>query len=387
MTEYRPDLGASPIDVTTRCVSSSADFASLRQAWDDLLDRSPFPHCFLTWEWLYTWWQCYARDSWRLRIQVVCRDDDIIGIAPFYIQPVRRLGMTMRLLAFLGTQEDEADEACSMYMDIIAAEDDRQLVAHCVATRLGSGSDRWDEAVFSNLLNDSMVLTELNNALVTHANPTRRTVTGARYLIDLPATMEDYIASLSSKRREETRRNTRKLNSEGKLRGTVLSRNDELASAWDEMLHLHFARWHSRGLPGAFASPVFSAFHKRLLPVLLERGWLQLYFVELNGRNICVSYNITYGDTLFSYLSGFDYEKHSPGLLNNMMAIEHAIDCKLKRFDFLKGEAGSYKSAYGAQALPLFDLAVYSHSGKGHTMQFADTLRQWLHKIKQRITS
>src|SRR3989338_6121715 len=97
-------------------------FRDLKIEWDQLLSLSSTNAVYLTWEWLFTWWEIFGDDRRELFIIAVRENGQLIGIAPLIIHNVEDFNLfTFRRIEFLGTGEEEKDEVCSNYMDFIIA--------------------------------------------------------------------------------------------------------------------------------------------------------------------------------------------------------------------------------------------------------------------------
>src|SRR5262245_65719792 len=94
-----------------RLVQNSVDFARLRSEWNDLLSRSSADTIFLTWEWLSSWWECYAGPNDALHIVTVRENTgELIGIFPFYRQVRPWLPLSpIRTLRFIGDGSHDSD--------------------------------------------------------------------------------------------------------------------------------------------------------------------------------------------------------------------------------------------------------------------------------------
>ena len=56
-----------PIEI----VKTEKEFLALREQWNDLLSRSPVDTVFLTWDWLWSWWESYAKPADDLHIILI----------------------------------------------------------------------------------------------------------------------------------------------------------------------------------------------------------------------------------------------------------------------------------------------------------------------------
>src|SRR3990172_13252365 len=99
-------------------VNTEEHFFSLKNNWNEILSMSMQHSIFMTWEWLYTWWETYSKGK-ELCILLFCEDNGhLVGIAPFYITCEKVLGISIRILKLIGSEE-----VCSEYLDVIAKKD------------------------------------------------------------------------------------------------------------------------------------------------------------------------------------------------------------------------------------------------------------------------
>ena len=113
----------------------------------------------------------------------------------------------------------------------------------------------------------------------------------------------------------------------------------------DELIDLHQRRWSAVGEPGAFASPRFAAFHRRLVPRLLPSRAVILFRVRARVGTVgCLYHFVDRGRVLF-YQSGFascDDRRLTPGFVAFASCMQACRDRGLAEYDFLVGD-GRYK--------------------------------------------
>ncbi len=92
-------------------------FDKLKDCWEEwnlLLEGSISNSIFLTWDWLYSWAECFINPKRRLFVLKVYDDDNrLVGIAPWYIEKIKIGPAAMRQVSFLGTPETASD-----YLDV-----------------------------------------------------------------------------------------------------------------------------------------------------------------------------------------------------------------------------------------------------------------------------
>ncbi|HUM72501.1 MAG TPA: GNAT family N-acetyltransferase, partial [Chloroflexota bacterium] len=82
-----------------------------------------------------------------------------------------------------------------------------------------------------------------------------------------------------------------------------------------------------------------------------QDGYLQLLFMEVDGRKAATLLNFDYNNRIWVYNSGLDpvnFSNLSLGVVITAKAIEYAADHGRATFDFLRGNE-TYKYRFGAQ--------------------------------------
>jgi CelD/BcsL family acetyltransferase involved in cellulose biosynthesis len=166
-------------------------------------------------------------------------------------------------------------------------------------------------------------------------------------VIPLPGTWEAYLAMLSKKDRHELRRKLRRLQREASFRWWRAASPEDLPTAVEAFLALHRA---SSPAKHAFMDDQMAGFFRAVAEVLLQRGWLWLSLLEVEGEPAAGLLCFDYADRIWVYNSGYDprYVRVSPGVAAVAFAIRDAIEAGRAVFDFLQG-AEEYKYQFGAR--------------------------------------
>ncbi len=386
-----PTNAAVPVaaaGIRAEIVSTAERFRELRDEWTHLLAASPSNSVTLTWEWLHTWWQVYGEDR-QLRLILVRENGVLVGAAPllmrqrlcwhFGIVPYRR----MELLA---SGEEQNDMVCSDYIDWLFLPGKAQCVVDVVLDELeGLPGKRWEEILLLDVWSESPTIAALQ------ATCSRR---GLRFeelrrdscsYITLRGSWDAYLQSVSSSQRYRIRRAIREFT---KLGGTyeLLSDPTEIAAKYGVLIQLHQRRWTSKGEPGAFASLKRSEFHRRLIPLALEQGWLRLGVLSLQGKPVAAIYNFTYGGRVYFYQSGMVPQDESglrPGVLLHAMEIQAAIEAGDVEYDFLKRGESSYKDDWTKERRYLVAVRVSRGGTKDALLQAVRRTRSGLRPVKK----
>lgn len=376
-------------ELTVSVVDSTERLAGLRDEWNRLLEASRARSICTRWEWMYTWWEVYRDCGERPHVIMVHDGSRLVGLAPFYLQIQRKFGLLdIRTLRFLGTGEPEREEVASEYLDIVAQEGYEEPVAQAALKHL-LGQKSWDQLLCNDVLEDSLLMTTLRRLMTQDCMPISVEPVGIRYSVDLPRTWDAYLATLDAGAAKRLPYKRRKFERAGRVVVTTVTAPQELEHAFDELIRLHTLRWEARGKPGVFASPRFTAYHKRLARELLPLGKLSMQLLSLEGANIAVLYNLRDEGTDYFYQGGFDVSyaaKYSPGLLAHVYAIEGAIRDGLKLYDFMKGGTVSYKTEFGCMESRMYGMRGFARTLCGKMLWLEIKLWNFLRPIRRKLS-
>lgn len=299
---------------------------ALRKEWDSLLDRCGDATIYQTWEWNEAWWRSFGRGK-RLRLVQVRHQGQIAGIAPLYVSPHFRT--PLRRLAFLGT--GDAD-----YLDIIADRHVRDAVSVAVLRYLTS-TGGFDLADLQQLRPESILRvhgdTEIGRfrCMELSQEPCP--------FLSLPESWQELAAGFSRKMRSNIGYYDRLLVRSFESVEFRIAESGDLHKSMAALFDLHQRRWKERLLPGVLGSARTQSFHRNVAERFLEKGWLRLHMVRVDGRDAAALYCFHFRSRCYYYLGGFapDLAKYSVGTVLTARAIQTAIDEGCADFDFLRG--------------------------------------------------
>lgn len=343
-------------------IDNEKDFEQSREAWNKLVFSNPRYTVFSTWEWAFSWWQHYSTPEYELHIITVKKNGSLYALAPFYLRH-RKIFRTFNMssLYLIGTGGEEWDEVTSVYLDIIIdAENDTQilksLVDHIVIESKSRIMDFRDLKANSIIGTKFIHLLQLKGCLHLIRNP------NYSFPIKLTKCYDTYLSNLSRNSRKSVKQNKNRFQKSGEITQRNLENTDEIDKYLRIFVKLHMKK-HGRNTPkSAFASNRFVKFHRQVLELMLPRGWVDMHFVSLNGQDVSALYNFRFKDTVYSYQSGHCYERWSPGLLADTLAIEEAFQLEMQCYDLLKGKPGTFKNSLGADQEELVSITCYTSS-------------------------
>ena len=340
-------------DVRCVVVDSAWAFSALRSEWSSLLRASASASPFLTWEWLHTWWT-HLRGSSQLRMVAVRAGTELIAVAPFRMTTGTAYLPCLDMLA--------TGDAGSDYLDVIVRRG-REAEA-LLAIEQFVRSQRT--TIRLTHLGPSAVANDLADRLDARGWTRTTTAGGTCPYIPLAGqTWDSYLATLGSSHRANVRRRIRALEQKFDVRFERVTGEAQRREALDKLVQYHENRFVDGG--SAFSSEPLRAFHDEVTRRALDRGWLRMFVLRLDGAAVAVMYGFLYNGTFYFFQHGFDeqYQQHSIGLVLMALSIRAAIDEGAGEFDKLWG-VEPYKFLWARHTRELRNIILFPSRVGGH---------------------
>lgn len=303
-------------------------------------------NAFLTPEWFHCWFAEYGDGADPFVAALMGEDGTCTGLIPFALPRSGRPRVCRLAGANLGD--------C---FGPVAALGDEERVAAVAGQALGDAADRWSVIALDHVEDPDAWADPLAEGTGLRLKRRSRDATGLPW-IDLAShgDWEAYLASRSSHLRKRLRQLDRRLARDHEVRVRRTESPEALADDVEALFDLHDRRWQGAS---SLASPRARSFHAAFAAAALERGWLRLWFLELDGEPVASWYGWRLGDRYSFYNGGFDpsLSKLSPGMVLLARVLESAFEEGAKTFDFLLGDE-SYKSRFADQTREVQNLTL-----------------------------
>lgn len=360
--------------IEVRCVADPQGMRALEPRWNELLRRSASDSVFLTWEWVWTWWETYG-ERYRPLVLVATEAGREVGIAPLMVGRGRgRLTHHLRCLMFLGQNEDVTPE----YLDFFIEQGREPEVADALCLHLlREQREQWEVARLERLLRDSPNLSTISAAFQRHGMALERAAEVVCPYATLPDSWDDYLAGKSKHFRKRVSYNLRRMEREGPLDLLHVDQDVSLDEAFEHLVRLNRERWGAEG--ESFRSERYVAFHRRLCQRLLERGWLLMALLRVGERIAAAKYDYCYAGKVWGNQGGWlpEYEKQEIGNVLLGMLMEWAVERGHREYDFLGGEA-SYKRRWSDAERLMDDYSAWNTTVRARLFRAAHQGRDWV---------
>jgi CelD/BcsL family acetyltransferase involved in cellulose biosynthesis len=340
--------GAMPGPVSVRHAS---DWGEVSLLWSDLAATSPHASFFLTPEWVESWIETFG-DLLKPQILVFECSEQAVGACLLVRRTVRRGPLDLIRIYLNTAGEDEADSPCIEFNNILCREGYEWAVASALASHLASQS--WDEFAIVGI-SQGPVLEALSHAF---ADLKEEAVWRSSYYVDLARIRDSnqaYDSVLSRKWRQHLRQSMKLYAQIGELHVEPATCISSALEMLDQLSALHQRTWIGRGKPGAFGSPRFVDFHRRLIRRSKDKGNVQLLRVAAGDETIGFRYNFIQRGKIYCYQSGLNYredDRYRPGVVVHGCAIQYYLEQSAREYDFLAGDT-QYKQSLSTDSRSL----------------------------------
>jgi CelD/BcsL family acetyltransferase involved in cellulose biosynthesis len=318
---------------------------------DELADvyrelSAPSQNLFASWEWISTWWRHFGGGG--TLAATVARERDggrVVAIVPLY----RCSRGPLRLLRFVGHGPGD-------WLGPVSACGDEALAADALKATVAE-TDGWDVLLAERMRSDDPA------ARIPDARVLRRE--SFPILPFRGRTWDQVLSERSANFRQQVRRRERRLAKACKLEFRLCADPERLDADLDSLFDLHAAHW-ARGESNAF-SPARRSFHREFARLALDRGWLRLWVMELDGKPVAAWYGFRYGNVEWYYQAGRDpaHDGASVGFVLLCHTIRSAAEDGMDAYWFLRG-GEAYKDRFAEDDPGLQTTAVASNlRGRG----------------------
>lgn len=332
--ESRADLRAS---TGALAIEPLDGVDTVAMEWRQLAERTG--NLFGTWEWASTWWRHFGRDG-QLDLKACRRrDGTLAAILPLYVGSVGPL----KAMRFVG--HGPADQ-----LGPVCAPADRPGAADALARVVSDGPGRWDVFLAERLPAREAWDEQITAKVIRRESSPVLEIGGASW--------DEFLAQRSANFRSQIGRRERKLVREHGLRFRLTDRPAQLERDMETLFRLHAMRWGgaSSGFTGTRA-----AFHRAFASTALERGWLRLWFAELDGEPVAAWHGFRFGGAEWYYQAGRDpaWDHSSVGFVLMAHSIREAFADGADEYKLLRG-GEEYKSRFSTTEQGVDTLAAGS---------------------------
>ena len=297
--------------------------------WDALCDQVG-ASIFLRPGWFSCWWDAFGTGSQE--VVVVRREGELAGVLPLLRSRTALLSQTnWHSVRFGPVTADRSAEQLLV---------DDTLARAQPCGRLDLGFLAEDDPAVARIAGSAE-----RKGFRTIVRTTERSP-----VVALDGDWETFENELPSKRRSDLRRRQRRLGEQGELSFECEDGTERLDDLLAEGIAVEEAGWDGRGGTPIAARPDTRVFYRRIADWAVERDYLRLFFLRLDGRAVAFAFCLVDGDSLCVLKLGFhpSQARLAPGLLLTRKMLAHSFAAEYRSYEFL-GHAEPYKMIWTDQ--------------------------------------
>lgn len=328
------------------------DWFALSKEWNHLVNLTDTSSFFQTWEWNYSWGQCFLDQNSSPLILVVYKCKAIIGIAPLYIAS-RKIGpFKLNEIHFIGSSGLGSD-----YLAVITRKGREKDVADVIYDHLISGqlSSRWDRMTLNDIPADNLFLLHFMTRLEADGKYAEISRDSFCPRVKIANNEGEFYGMLSKRWRDRFKQDLRVINHEPQIQHEIIE-----GEKVSEKLH-DFCEFYKEKSDW----PRESSSHmlKMLNSKYIKDSPIQIHLLYLKDQLIAGLLHFKFQRVLAAYLMVVDKEyTHSPQVsFGNLLvgkAILNAMNNGYSVYDLLKG-AERYKFHWATGGKCTLQLTVW----------------------------
>jgi CelD/BcsL family acetyltransferase involved in cellulose biosynthesis len=343
-----------------KLISSQEEFQSLEPAWNSILSKLRNANFFMSFEWMWTWWNC-LQEGKELLLLVVDDGDRTVAIAPLMrvTRTIPAIHIPFKEVRFVSTVSS-ADSASSF--------------AGTLDFLIAPGHEGAREALVWHLLNDLVGFNCLRLHPVPEDSPTLRLFKEIGERLGVAVNVEKVIENAClritedwdtyySKRKKKLRAKLRHLhkvfyNNSG-IECVEFKEPAVLGEAYRGIIEVEAQSWKPDG-GVAITDERYHHFYFDLAKALSEKGWLRIFILQVENKPIAYEYCVDYYGHIVGLKASYDrsYERFAPGKYLIPTVFEKFFREGAKEIDLLWGNL-EFKQNWTSDVYPRFEVSFF----------------------------
>jgi len=343
------------------------EFDSVAPAWDALLRPDDPCAPFLGPAWIRTWFTAYGGDA-RLHLLVARDGDAVCGVLPLGEMRPRFAGIRLRSLELLAN----GHSPCA---DLVARPGFETAVRDAFVRHLQHDDPSWDTLTCAEVRRGAHL--DAVHAALPILQRDAQLQRESPY-IDLRGDWNAFRGNLSRNFQRVLRNNRNRMARAGRATIELLDDPSAITASLPDLFAIGERSWQgSEGsAPGSNAAN--RGFYAGLVRELGSRGWLRVWFLQLDGRRIAFEFHVAHAGVEFGLKTGYDrdFESIGAGTFLDQCIVERLFEERRWHEYDLLGDADFYKRRWTSLARPHRRLLAFGTRGTGRLVS------QWNLRLK-----
>ncbi len=307
-------------------ITKFEDFLSLENIWNNVLEKSQSDYVCLTFEWFKSWWLSFGKNK-ELRILLLKDKNSILGIVPLMISRSHFRGLPVREIGFIQNENTPRND--------LILNGERKDAIDAIVKYFKNNLGRWDVICLVNIPQESPNYEILQDTL--KRNNKLFGIKKGLYspFIRIQSDWKTYFSSRTKKFRKAVRNNINRIERIGPYHIKKIENINQDGTVLANIFEISKNSWKAKYQKQITRSDENKRFFEELSQVSSERGWLNIWLLNINDRTVAYEYHLRYKNRIYALRADFDeaYKDSSPGSVLDMHIVKYAFENKLKEYD------------------------------------------------------
>ena len=314
-------------DITVTVVKNPRQWLALKEDWAELLQKTPDHNVFQSFTYLWEWWKYFG--FWNeLRIVVIRRREEVIGIAPLMLEHFPIFGKIVRKLMFISAPMEMSRPK------LIFGENSATCLPALLAW-LERHRNTWDILDI-----DEQVQDQNSRSICDWFRQNRYLIAESSTIcpyIDIAGTWEQFLASRSRRLRSNISRLRRKIASEGEVEIRRVDSWPQLEKALTLHCEIEELSWKSGKKLEISSDKSYWFFYRALAKAFGANNSFEIRALMCGGKPLASTFGIRQDNVFQSIKIAHDsaFNSLSPGTILESYELEDLFEAGIERYEFM----------------------------------------------------
>lgn len=310
-------------------INDNKRFADLEYAWKNIFDAVNLNSIFSSFEWCYCWWKYYGQNK-KLKILLLKENNELVGIFPLMEEKCKFNYHPIKSIRFIG--DGLADRIQFLFL---------QDKTKCMTEIMNylSRQPNWQLGQLNEIDGSYNIESDMDSCLSTNITVLIKKGSSCPFM-SLGDNFNGWVHKLDKKMRKSIRNRERKMLSDGLVETKEIRSHPDILGIMQNAAALESKSWKGREKKGIFQTENDIRFHAELASKIMNRDWLQMFFLSFNRQDISYQYGFRLHNCYYAYNTAYDpeYSEYSPGTQVRYKHVESMMKHTVRNYDFLRGD-------------------------------------------------
>ncbi len=332
-------------------------FGSLKEAWNQLVDRSYHNTIFYKHELFESWLKAYG-EGHEFFVVISSKDRQLLSAMPLMKSRERLYGLPIRKISFI---VDHEIPHCGPIIDqsLDFSRETRSLLEYITATERD-----WDVIWLRKLVHNKQMIEPMVVYCRDQGYPVLSRTAQYSPVLRIMTDWESYYSGKSQRFKKKNRNDLNRLKKQGEITVEKFTAPVSIQERMEDVFRVGHQSWKG-AINNAIGSSVRNRIFFKGLPgwIASERDGVVLWTLSLDDKMIAFEYHIQEDRTLYALRGEFDehWRAYSPGAVLDSEIVKDLFSNGIREYNMC-GDSSPYKLRWTAETQPHRDIIIFNRT-------------------------